>query len=793
MTRVQYVGDPTNRVEVGDGSAVTVVEALAASLAAAARHNPNDTDPPAAVLWSDPNALWQSVIPHLRRLMPQLLVLGEFDPELRTGPAIWLRCMIERTLEHPRIPDDATPAIYLPAVSRQVLGAADTCPDHLKPLVELQFRGVCWTQKSGRDWTVEAFLVSKVGGLGLDVARDADTRQSMLRALTELATTPVRALTGRRIEAEDFDRLFSSDPDRDLLVWLNDAAGVKDEWEAGRWSAFRSRCKADLGFDPDKDGELAAAERLGRREGAWRSIWTRFVESPALYRGIPELLRRAKPDELFVERSSWPQENEADEDELRRALLELGGQAPPAARARVIELEHRHSERRDWVWAKLGEAPLAHAVAHLAVIAERSSTQLGGGSAAEMARSYADGAWEIDAAALSSIAAVKTATDTRAVSRALDAIYRPWLEAAAVHLQSLEANEPGAIRDAEATYETKVESGTVMLFADGLRFDLAQRLIERLHARGLSATCAARWSGLPTVTATAKPAVSPVRAGITGVSPGDDFRPVTAAELRPLTPDRFHRLLADAGIAYLGATDDGDPAGRAWTESGQIDRLGHSLKGALAGGIDSQIDSLLERVESLCAAGWREVRVVTDHGWLWLPGGLPKVELPKYLTRSRWARCAAIAGESAVQTPVVSWHWNLQAPVAVAPGIACFEAGHEYAHGGVSLQESLIPSVRVTAGTRSAAAQAKITDVAWVGLRCRVRVDGAEGQLRVDLRQRVGDPASSISTSRSVDDAGAASLLVADDDLEGASAVVVVLDAEDRVIAKQSTIIGGEE
>jgi hypothetical protein len=399
----------------------------------------------------------------------------------------------------------------------------------------------------------------------------------------------------------------------------------------------------------------------------------------------------------------------------------------------------------------------------------------------------------VDAAALFSIASVKTADDTRAVSHALDAIYRPWLEAAAFHLQSLEATDPGAIRDAEATYETKVESGTVMLFADGLRFDLAQRLIERLRARGLSATCAARWSGLPTVTATAKPAVSPVRAGITGVSPGDDFRPVTAADLRPLTPDRFRRLLADAGIAYLGATDDGDPAGRAWTESGQIDQLGHSLKGALAAGIDNQIELLVERAQSLFAAGWREVQVVTDHGWLWLPGGLPKVDLPKYLTRSRWARCAAIAGESAVETPVVSWHWNAQAQVAVAPGIACFGAGHEYAHGGVSLQESLIPNIRVTAGTGSVVTQTKIKDVTWVGFRCRVRVDGAEGQLHVDLRGRVGDPASSVSTSRPVNDAGAASLLVADDDLEGTSAVVVVLDAEDRVIAKQSTIIGGEE
>ena len=199
--------------------------------------------------------------------MPQLLVLGEFDPELRTGPAIWLRCMIERTLESPSIPDDATPTIYLPAVSRQVLGAADTCPDHLKPLVELQFRGVCWTQKSGRDWTVEAFLVSNDGGLGLDVARDADTRQSMLRALTELATTPVRALTGRRIEAEDFDRLFSSDPDRDLLVWLNDAAGVRDGVGGRTLECVpvavqgRSRFRSGEGWGPRRGGAARPPRR----------------------------------------------------------------------------------------------------------------------------------------------------------------------------------------------------------------------------------------------------------------------------------------------------------------------------------------------------------------------------------------------------------------------------------------------------------------------------------------------------------------------------------------------------
>ena len=167
-----------------------MIDELAAALAEAARFNPDDAAAPAAVLWADHPAQWGPVIPHLRGLMPHLLALGPYAPGERTGPAIWLRCVVDRTLDAPGIPNGATPVIYLPGVSRQELGAAQTCPRRLQPLVELQYRGVCWTQKNGRDWTVEAFLTSVAGGLGLDVARDAATRQAMLRALPQVAAAP---------------------------------------------------------------------------------------------------------------------------------------------------------------------------------------------------------------------------------------------------------------------------------------------------------------------------------------------------------------------------------------------------------------------------------------------------------------------------------------------------------------------------------------------------------------------------------------------------------------------------
>ena len=777
-------------------SSATVVERLKASLEAASAHNPSDAEKPVAILWTDRDSQWRPILARLRVLMPQLLTLGVYEPEDRTGPSIWLRCVVDRVLELPELAGDTTPVVYLPDVSRQALGSAEACPSDLKPLVELQYRGTCWTQKNGRDWTVEAFMVSDNGGLGLDVAQDAATRQSMLSALPELATTSIRLLEGRRLEANDFDALFFDDPVRDLLLWLSDPESTLAGWEPGRRSAFASRCKSDFELDPDKDGALVAAERLGRREGSWGSVWSRFAESPALYSGLPELLHQAMPNDLFVEQpSSWPQNNEKGEAELRRALLAMEGKAPFAAREEVIELEKTHGPRREWVWAKLDLAPLASALMHLAEVAERTSRELGGVSPTEMAAQYAAGVWTIDAGALSSFAEVSSSADMNAVSRALNAIYRPWLDAAARHLQALADQKPLPRHGEQDADDVHVDSGVLIFFADGLRLDVSQRLVEHLKSKGRAVEVSTRWAAHPTVTATAKPAVSPVSEHFAGASLGAEFQIVivTADVGRPLSTDRFRKILDASGYQYLSADDTGDPSGRAWTEYGNLDKLGHSLQAKLAARIDEQIALLLERIESLLDAGWREVRVVTDHGWLWLPGGLPKVDLPKYLTQSRWARCASIEGDSTVRVPTVPWYWNAAERVAVGPGIACFGAGNEYAHGGLSLQESLIPVLRVTAGAVSATAGASITSVNWVGLRCRVRIDPARPGLSVDLRTRVNDADSSVSEMRQVDAEGAASLLVADDELEGTPAAVVILDAGDQVIARQSTIIGGED
>lgn len=418
-----------------DRRIATIIEAVRQSLADAGHYNAGDAVAPAAILWADPDAEWKPLVQRLRTLVPELLTLGEYSPELKMGPAIWLRCVIEHALSEPKLPEKAIPIIYMPNISRQTLRSPEDCPAALAPLVELQYRGAVWTQLNGKDWTVEAFLVSESGGLALDVARDQKTRQAMLGSLEALSTTPIAALRGRKLEAEDFDKLMIGDTIRDLLVWISDPAGTRAEWDQAHWAAFCSRCKDEYQFDPETDGELVAAERLGLRHDRWLGVWQRFVESPALYPGIPAMLNKAKPSTLLFERDSWPIENEKDEDALRKDILALRGMASADARARILALDEKHGERRTWVWARMGLSPLAGALEHLVTLAQRTTSPIGGDTPDVFADAYVKGAWQADDAVLRAVAAVKSAEDQQAINSAVHCIYMPWLEDSARNFQ----------------------------------------------------------------------------------------------------------------------------------------------------------------------------------------------------------------------------------------------------------------------------------------------------------------------------------------------------------------------
>jgi hypothetical protein len=777
----------------------TVLFELVRALTRAGEYNAQDQAPPDAILWTDKDSQWAPLVPRLRGILPALLTLGPYAPGEQTGPAIWLKCMLERTLPEADWPGGAVPILYLPGVSRHELRAVDECPRDLQPLAELQYRGVWFTQENTKDWTVSGFLSSKRGGLDLDVVSDPTTRESILHALAKLADTPVAELRVRRLYAADFHALLQPDHVKQLLRWLDAPAATRQGWTTEEWQVFRDACRERYHFDPERDGELAAADKLGSRDKEWDLVWIRFEEAPEAYPNMAALLRQAKPkaeDSLFFKPECWPQYNEKAEADLRVALERLASLVPEAAAAEIERLETVHGKRRGWVWAKLKQAPLARALEHLALLARATRTKLGGEDAPAMAKAYVAEGWRADAAVLDALAVFANASAVAAVKVAIQAVYTPWLEAGAERFQDLVREKPGDIQSPPPRELAAIEPGTCIVFADGLRLDLGKRLRADLESAGFLVEESWRWVPLPPVTPTAKPAASPVADLVAGEgSDGEAFRPWVRATGLPLTIERFRKLLAERGFQDLHGDDTGDPAGRAWTERGEIDRRGHDEGSKLAGRIAEEIAGLVDRIRCLLEAGWREIRVVTDHGWLLVPGGLPKEEIPNYLVETRWTRCGTLKPGSRVDFPTAPWHWNPDVRIVLAPGIGSFRANTEYSHGSLSVQECVVPGFVVRAA-QAAGPPPAVVSVRWTGLRCRIQVVSAGAGWQVDLRTKAADPASSLANDaqpRPVSAEGESSLVVADPDREGTAATVVLLNSEGRVVARQNTVVGGEE
>jgi len=182
--------------------------------------------------------------------------------------------------------------------------------------------------------------------------------------------------------------------------------------------------------------------------------------------------------------------------------------------------------------------------------------------------------------------------------------------------------------------------------------------------------------------------------------------------------------------------------------------------------------------------------IATDHGWLLLPDGLPKAELPEHLTELRKGRCARVKQGARVDVRTVPWHWNGDVRVALAPGIHCFEAGKEYEHGGLSPQECVVPVLTVRAGA-STGVTATIENVKWSGLRCRMQLAGVQVGTQVDIRTKPADARTTVvAAPKAPGPDGQVALVVADDEYEGTSAVIVVLDTNGRILAQQPTLIG---
>jgi len=752
---------------------VTPLDALIDALEAAGRYDPEVQARPEAVLWCDPDTSFAPLIPLLRSRLLHLYSLGEHNLSTRTGPAFALRLVTAKAEAAAEPP----PILWLPGVGREALRATASCPPSLEPLAWLAVAGALFGHVNGKDWSLRALLTAERGPLRLDIADGPEAREALALAAPHLFTRPLTSLTGRRFDAEALHTLSVPDLIADMLEWME--GRLTSDFDPARFKAFALRAVKEFGFDPRKRTREDAAALMAGRANSWAGVWGRFEAGVGEgYSGVVAALQLAEPPGgLFEQDANFPAVNVRAESQLRSALLNLANLDQATAAARVEKLEAEHGSRRATIWARRGEAPLACALEALAVVAQAPAWPHN--DAKGFGDHYAANGATIDGGALTALAAAPAEAERAAVTAALRAIYLPWLEAGANSLQGLAAR--GEIPF--GTIDAIPDATQAVVFVDGLRFDLAQRLLNKLQDRGAQASLDWRWSGFPTSTASCKPLVSPVSDLLTGAGGEADVLPRNL-EGRIADHATLRKMMAERGFSF----DEG-ASGRLWIEVGTFDEDGHKLGGRLAGQVAQGIDDAAQCILRL-ARGGRQVRVVTDHGWLLMPGGLPKAALGAGLTepdekRTRYARLKPGASTNHAQA---AWSWNHDVRLAMSPGASSFYASYEYAHGGVSPQECVVPVMDIE--PMSARRSVEITQAQWTGLRLRVQVTGA-ADLRIDLREGV-DPSgdSLLPTARTLDEEGRGSIMVPDDH-QGRTGLLVVLDDDGRVLARRTVIVGG--
>lgn len=765
----------------------TVVEALIGRLRdQAQRFNPSLESAPIAVLWTDERRDWESVLPNLKSAMPELFSLGGLSLGERTGPGVWLRMVADRQAGN--LQPDLVPVIYLPGVGngslRTDLRALKDDPQ-LAPLAELQYRGIFWRQDNSKDWTLRAFFESKRHGLGLAVKGDQETLAALKRALPKLLSRSLVTLEGRSIDLAFLDEILNPNPADDVLRWLADPTALQKE-KGEAWPSFVASSRQRYGIDLGKGALGAAALVLEARESDLAfQLWQKFVLRPDEQVGLYEVFKAVPRPDLLSSAERYPRENEADEQSAAQSLRDASKLDANAAASRIVELDAQHAPRRQTVWARMDKAPLATALRPLAAVARASLQPVVGGTVAHQAAVWAAEGWRVDAAAMEAVAMAQAAGCEAEVELALAAVYRPWLQRAAEAFQQRVKTEGYPARTADS-----VPAGTALLFVDGLRLDLARQVESALMSAGLKTDLQHRFTSVPSVTSSGKVWCSPAFAAARHCEGATGFDPVlrVADSDGDYTAERLRRAIQDQGVTVLDLDAPAPASGVGWAEFlDDIDADGHNKGLRLAEEAPRHLVKLTKTVQRLLNAGWKRVRVVTDHGWLLLPGGLPKVELHAKLTETKWSRCAVLKEAApGVEAIVLPWSYGSEVRIALAPGIGAFRAGKVYDHGGLTLQESVVPMLDVT-HNEPVPGRPTLKAVSWNTRKtiCTAQATDAEGSSLT--LERLG---SAIGEAAVIGADGKGKLVFDEvDDLLG-EAVSVVLRREGQKVAEEPLKFG---
>jgi hypothetical protein len=200
-------------------------------------------------------------------------------------------------------------------------------------------------------------------------------------------------------------------------------------------------------------------------------------------------------------------------------------------------------------------------------------------------------------------------------------------------------------------------------------------------------------------------------------------------------------------------------------------------------------DTVAEYVLALKAAGWPRLRIVTDHGWLLMPGGFEPIRLPPSAVIAKGSRAAILHDEAAAELAFLPWHWDRSVRIAMPSGAEAFRAGEVYSHGGLSPQECVIPDITVHGSESIPSRGVRISTISWRRLRLTVELTGELADITLEVRRRERDAASRVDVASTIEGARVR-LTISDEVEEGDPVLVVLVDRQGSIIDARATGVG---
>lgn len=238
-----------------------------------------------------------------------------------------------------------------------------------------------------------------------------------------------------------------------------------------------------------------------------------------------------------------------------------------------------------------------------------------------------------------------------------------------------------------------------VLVVDALRYDLAAALKEQI--KGADTELSAWITEIPSITPVGMTALLPLKGeAVNAVLSTGKLELLLTGVGDLAVKEKRRQLLAErCGATFLELPDLLSSPRLPSTKflvvfTSEIDGLGHKTGVELSKHLDQLLADLRIAIEKLHLAGFETVHVIADHGFILLADGSDKVESVTKHAVLKGDRYAFLADGAVVDQLTLPFSLDEKQRVAFPHGIACFSGNNEYIHGGLSLQEIVVPHLK---------------------------------------------------------------------------------------------------